>query len=64
MLHSVEQRFAVKHVDVEMMSAIDKVSVKQADEIGNFFNIVASESVGEDAEGVADTVFGVVVRKF
>ena len=52
MLHSVFKHLAVHYVDVEMVRALSKISVKNGDEIfyAAFFRL--SESGRYDGEGV------------
>ena len=52
MLHSVFKHFAVHYVDVEMVRALSKISVKNGDEIFYAAFIRLSESGGYDGECV------------
>ena len=56
MLHSVFKHLAVHYVDVEMVRALSKISVKNGDEIFYAAFVRLSEGGGYDGERVRDAV--------
>ena len=61
MLHGVFQRFTGKDVDVDVMATIAEVAVKHADQIVDPLVLGLAQRLGNDGEGVGDTVLRMFV---
>ena len=55
---------AVENVDVEMVSTVCEISVKQRDEVGDAFLVGATECFGNYRKGVGDSVHCGRIRNF
>ena len=52
----IQQSLAVEHIDIEVVRMLAKVAIHETDEVGHALVIVLAQGIGNDGEGVGDTV--------
>src|SRR5690554_6048327 len=61
MFHCIQQGLPVQHVHVQVMGILDKITVKNRDQITDLILLIPAKGIRHDGEGIGNTILAIII---